>query len=101
MSPGMALPLTQVVKRILSSVHGTALLLFPYQQLISVSILRSVNNFSELTKVTPMGLLRASALHSVLYGQQYSFNYLASTEAPFQMMCKTISSIKKIDICSF
>jgi hypothetical protein len=28
-------------------------------------------------------------------------NYLASTEASFQMTCKTISSISKIDICSF
>jgi hypothetical protein len=60
MSSGMALPLNQIVERILSSVHGTAFLLFSFPQLISVSILRSVNNFSELTKVTEMQLLRAS-----------------------------------------
>jgi hypothetical protein len=49
-----------MVERILSSVHGTALLLFPFPQLVSVSILRSVNNFIEFTKVTQMQLLRAS-----------------------------------------
>jgi hypothetical protein len=60
MPSGMALPLNQIVERILSSVHETALLLFPFPYLISVSILRSVNNFSELTKVAQMQLLRAS-----------------------------------------
>jgi hypothetical protein len=35
-------------------------MLFPFPQLISVTILRSVNNFSELTKVAQMQLLRAS-----------------------------------------
>jgi hypothetical protein len=33
---------------------------FRFPQLISVSILRSVNNFSELTKVAQMQLRRAS-----------------------------------------
>jgi hypothetical protein len=49
-----------MVERLLSSVHGTALLLFPFPQLISVNILGSANNFIELTKVTQMQLLRAS-----------------------------------------
>jgi hypothetical protein len=84
----MAFPLTQIVERILSSVHGTALLLFPFPQLISVSILRSVNSFIELTRVTPMRLLRASAMHSIVYGRQYSLNCLRQRKRHYRSHAK-------------
>jgi hypothetical protein len=50
----------RMVERLLSSVHGIALLLaFPLRRLTSVSILLSVNDFIQLTKVTPIRLQRA------------------------------------------
>jgi hypothetical protein len=68
----------QIVERILSSVHGTALLLFPFPYLISVSNEGSVSNFSELTKVTAMQLLLASVafnrVRTTIFSQLFGVN---------------------------
>jgi hypothetical protein len=65
-------------ENIVVRIHGTALLLFPFPQMISVSILRRVNNLSELTKVTQMQLLRASVafnrVRTTIFSQLFGVN---------------------------